>query len=46
MENLDEIQKKMTEKMGYGPTETYQIGAAVAANAGPEVIGVIFSVKK
>lgn len=46
VENLDEIQKKMTEKMGYGPTETYQIGAAVAANAGPEVIGVIFSVKK
>lgn len=46
VDKLDEMIEKMTEKVGYGPTESYQIGAAVAANAGPDVIGVIFSVKK
>jgi hypothetical protein len=36
----------MTERLGYGPTDTFQIGAAVAANAGPKVAGTIFNVKK
>ena len=36
----------MIEKLGYGPTDYFQIGAAVAANAGPRVVGTIFNVKK
>ena len=39
----EEITKKMTELLGYGPTGEYQIGAAVAANAGPKVVGVILT---
>lgn len=42
----DEMIRKMTEKVGYGPTECYQIGAEVASNAGPKVIGLLFDVKK
>ena len=37
----DEMIRKMTEKVGYGPTECYQIGAEVASNAGPKVIGLL-----
>lgn len=43
---MDELTQKMTEKLGYGPTESYQIGAAVAANSGPKVVGVLFDTKK
>lgn len=42
----DELAAKLTEAIGYGPVEYFQIGAAVAANAGPRVVGAIFSVKK
>lgn len=42
----DELVEKMTEKVGYGPTEVYQIGVAVAANSGPKVSGVLFDKKK
>ena len=38
--------QKMTEKVGYGPTEVYQIGVAIAANAGPKVSGVLFDMKQ
>ena len=41
----DEMIEKLTEKLGYGPVDCYQIGAAVAANAGPKVVGVIFDRK-
>lgn len=41
----EEMVEKMTEAMGYGPTECYQIGIEVSANAGPAVIGTIFNVK-
>ena len=41
----DEMIEKMTEKLGYGPVDCYQVGAAVAANAGPKVVGVIFDRK-
>lgn len=41
----DELIAKMTEKLGYGPTDMFQIGAAIAANAGPKVAGTIFNVK-
>ena len=34
-----------TEAIGYPPADFYQIGAAVAANAGPEVAGVAFKIK-
>ena len=39
---LDELHAIMVEKLGYEPTNSYQIGAAVAANAGPKVCGVNF----
>lgn len=42
----DELEARMIEKLGYGPTDYFQIGAAVAANAGPRVVGTIFNVKK
>lgn len=38
----EEMTRLMTEKLGYGPAGAYQIGAAVAANAGPKVCGVCF----
>ena len=37
---------KVTEKLGYGPTGYFQIGAEVAANAGPRIVGVAFDAKK
>lgn len=42
----EEMAAKMTEKLGYGPTGYFQIGAEVAANAGPRIVGVAFDVKK
>ena len=42
LENLRHI---MVEKLGYEPEANYQIGAAVAANAGPRVVGVSFTRK-
>ena len=38
----DEMAQAMTKKVGYPPAECYQIGAAIAINAGPKVTGVIF----
>lgn len=43
---LGELRELMTQKLGYAPTSAYQIGAAVAANAGPKVAGVAFTRKK
>lgn len=42
----DEMAELMTAKVGYGPDACYQIGAAVAANAGPKVTGVSINLKK
>ena len=42
----DELEALMTERLGYGPAGAYQIGAAVAANSGPKVVGVAFTRKK
>ena len=36
----------MREAMGYESDAVYQIGAAVAANARPRVVGVAFTRKK
>lgn len=43
---LEEIRTIMKEALGYEADSTYQIGAAVAANAGPKVVGVAFTRKK
>lgn len=42
---LEELRRLMVEKLGYGPEADYQIGAAVAANSGPRVVGVSFTRK-
>ena len=38
----DEMTTVMTKLVGYPPSDSYQIGAAIAVNAGPEVVGVSF----
>lgn len=38
----DQMKEAMTVLTGYEPAGAYQIGAAIAANAGPTVVGVIF----
>lgn len=43
---LEEIRALMVQALGYEPVAAYQIGAAVAANAGPRVVGVSFIRKK
>lgn len=42
----DEMIQKMTDAMGYGPNEIYQVGSEVAANAGLNLAGVIFNTKE
>ena len=44
-EMIDTTEKLMTEAVGYGSTFHYEIGAAVAANAGPQTVGISFRVK-
>lgn len=39
---MDELAQALTKKLGYPPADSYQIGAEVAVNAGPKVVGVIF----
>jgi DegV family protein with EDD domain len=41
----DQMAEEMTRLLGYGPVDCYQIGAAIAANAGPTITGVIFKEK-
>lgn len=36
----------MAQQLGYEPAAIYQIGAAIAANAGPRVVGAAFTRKK
>lgn len=43
---LEELRCLMVEQLGYEPAEIYQIGAAIAANSGPRVVGVSFTRKK
>lgn len=43
-EDRDKMEALMTERLGYGPSGFYQIGAAIAANAGPRVAGVCFDI--
>ena len=41
----DAMAAAATEAIGYPPADFYQVGAAVAINAGPEVAGVAFKTK-
>ena len=43
---LEELRAAMKEALGYEADAVYQVGAAVAANAGPRVVGVAFTRKK
>ena len=43
---LEELRHLMVQKLGYEPAAVYQIGAAVAANFGPRVVGAAFTRKK
>ena len=43
---LEELRHLMVQKLGYEPAAVYQIGAAVAANSGPRVVGAAFTRKK
>lgn len=42
---LEELRHLMVQKLGYEPADVYQIGAAVAANSGPRVVGAAFTRK-
>ena len=46
LHSMEELQNAMIQKLGYEPASIYQIGAAVAANSGPKVVGVSFTRKK
>lgn len=43
---LEELCRLMVQQLGYEPAAVYQIGAAVAANSGPRVVGAAFTRKK
>lgn len=43
---LEELRCLMVQQLGYEPAAVYQIGAAVAANSGPRVVGAAFTKKK
>lgn len=43
---LEELRRLMVQRLGYGPAAAYQIGAAVAANSGPRVVGAAFTRKR
>lgn len=44
MAALMELREEMTRKVGYPPVYQFQIGPAIAINAGPRVVGVLFEV--
>ena len=43
---LEELRCLMVQQLGYEPAAAYQIGAAVAANSGPRVVGAAFTRKR
>lgn len=43
---LEELRRLMAQRLGYEAAACYQIGAAVAANSGPRVVGAAFARKK
>lgn len=42
----EELADAMTAKLGYPPADFYQVGAAIAVNAGHRVVGTIFKKKR
>lgn len=40
-----EAEKLLTEALGYPPAASYQIGAVIAANSGPKIVGTSFTRK-
>ncbi len=42
----DELAEALTKELGFPPTGIYYIGACIAINSGPEVVGVAFLGKK
>ncbi len=42
----DECAEALTKALGYPPAGIYYIGACIAINSGPEVVGVVFTGKK
>jgi len=36
----------LTGRLGYPPADIYQIGAAIAANCGPKIVGIVYRKKK
>ncbi|MFA9380668.1 MAG: DegV family protein, partial [Acetanaerobacterium sp.] len=42
----DECAAALTKALGYPPTGVYYIGACIAINSGPEVVGVAYLGKK
>lgn len=42
----DELAEELCKKVGYPPLYQFQIGAAIAINAGPRVVGAIFETAK
>ena len=43
---LEELHSLIVQRLGYEPDAVYQIGAAIAVNSGPKVVGVLFTRKK
>ena len=43
---MEEMAQVLIKKVGYPPEKYFQIGAAIAINAGPRVVGVIFKAQK
>ncbi len=41
----DELEKEISKKLGYPPEMSFQVGAAVASNVGPYIVGVVFKQK-
>ena len=41
----EQMEKEITKKLGYPPEMSFQIGASVASNVGPYVVGTIFKKK-
>ena len=44
-EVAEDLAQRLTKELGYPPVYEFQIGAAVAINAGPKVVGVGFNSK-
>ncbi len=43
---LEEMAGETTKRLGYPPVYRFQIGAAIAINAGPRVVGMIFEARR